>query len=350
MKRVLVTGGSGFIGSAFCRELLRRGLTVLNVDALTYAAATGTTRDFDQSANYHFAKADIRDAAAMARLVEDFKPDAICNAAAESHVDRSIASPRDFLDTNVMGVFVLLEAALPYWRALPAGQREAFRFIQISTDEVFGSAEPGVRFTAETRYDPSSPYSASKAAGDHLARAWGRTYGLPVIVTNCSNNYGPFQFPEKFVALTIVNGLAGADISVYGDGLNIRDWLYVDDHARGLADALAAGRPGATYLFGGNAERTNIQVAETICDTLDDLNRPNGSRRDLIKYVQDRPGHDRRYAVDVSATTAELGWSPSESFESGLRRTIDWYAANEWWWRPLEKRYDGRRLGLIKAV
>ncbi|BCW88369.1 dTDP-glucose 4,6-dehydratase 2 [Alphaproteobacteria bacterium SO-S41] len=348
--RVIVTGGSGFIGSALCRHLVReRGASVLNIDALTYAAAPGTLADIEARPEYRFAKGDIRDAAAMMRLVADFKPTAICNVAAESHVDRSISGPKAFLETNITGVFAMLEAARSYWDGLSEPARSAFRFVQVSTDEVFGTAAAGTRFTEETPYDPSSPYSASKAAGDHLVRAWGRTYGLPVVLTNCSNNYGPYQFPEKFIPLALLSALHAGEIPVYGDGQNVRDWLFVDDHARGIADAMAKGVPGESYLFGGNAERRNIEVAHAICDALDAVHRPNEPRRNLIRHVTDRPGHDRRYAVDFSKAERELGWTPSVSFEDGLARTIAWYSENAWWWQPLQTRYDGRRIGLLKT-
>ena len=348
--RVIVTGGSGFIGSALCRHLvMKHGASVLNIDALTYAAAPGTLADLEAHPNYRFEKGDIRDAANMMRLVEGFAPTAICNAAAESHVDRSISGPKAFLDTNVNGVFAMLEAARGYWDKLSGASRADFRFVQVSTDEVFGTAAPGTRFTETTRYDPSSPYSASKAAGDHLARAWGRTYGLPVIITNCSNNYGPYQFPEKFIPLALLSALNAGEIPVYGDGQNVRDWLFVEDHARGIADAMIKGVPGEAYLFGGDAERRNIDVAHAICDTLDAMHRPNEPRRNLIRHVVDRPGHDRRYAIDYAKAERELGWTPSVSFEEGLAKTITWYAENAWWWGPLQTRYDGRRIGLLKS-
>ena len=348
--RVIVTGGSGFIGSALCRHLvLERGASVLNIDALTYAAAPGTLADIEGRPEYRFAKGDIRDAAAMMQFVADFKPTAICNVAAETHVDRSISGPKAFLETNITGVFAMLEAARSYWDGLSEPARSAFRFVQVSTDEVFGTAAAGTRFTEETPYDPSSPYSASKAAGDHLVRAWGRTYGLPVVLTNCSNNYGPYQFPEKFIPLALLSALHAGEIPVYGDGQNVRDWLYVDDHARGIADAMAKGVPGESYLFGGSAERRNIEVAYAICDALDAVHRPNEPRRNLIRHVTDRPGHDRRYAVDFSKAERELGWTPSVSFEDGLARTIAWYSENAWWWQPLQTRYDGRRIGLLKT-
>jgi dTDP-glucose 4,6-dehydratase len=348
-KTVLVTGGAGFIGSAVCRRLVRRGgYRVINLDCLTYAGNRASLKDVEDSRHYAFLKADIRDEAAVADILRREDVDAIMHLAAESHVDRSIDGPGAFLDTNVTGTFRLLDTALGYWRALDPGRRQSFRFHHISTDEVFGDLpfDSGV-FTETSAYAPSSPYAASKAASDHLARAWHHTYGLPVVISNCSNNYGPYQFPEKLIPLVILNALEGRELPVYGKGANVRDWLHVEDHARALEQVLDAGRPGESYNVGGRAERTNLQVVKTICDLLDAREpladeRP---RRELIKFVADRPGHDRRYAIDPAKIERELGWAPGRDFEDGLANTIDWYLANEWWWRPLRERYDGARLG-----
>lgn len=353
-KRVIVTGGAGFIGSALIRMLIREtDCEVLNLDKLTYAGNLSSLKEIDASPRYRFERADICDAAAVARIFSEFRPDAVAHLAAESHVDRSIDGPLAFVKTNVLGTATLLDAAAAYWRALPEGSRAAFRFLLVSTDEVFGSLEDKEGFFRETTpYDPRSPYSASKASADHLARAWFHTYGLPVLITNCSNNYGPYHFPEKLIPLVILNALDGKKLPVYGKGENIRDWLYVDDHARALSLVLSKGRPGETYVVGGHNERTNLQVVQTICDTLD-AERPGRPRelgiasfRDLITFVKDRPGHDLRYAIDPAKLTAELGWKPREAFETGIRKTVRWYLDNEWWWRPIrEKKYAGERLG-----
>lgn len=347
--RVMVTGGCGFIGSAVVRRLLAQTeAEVLNLDKLTYAASLASVADYENHPRYRFARADVADAQAVEGWFRAFDPDAVLHLAAESHVDRSIDGPAAFLHSNVVGTFTLLEAARRHLARLPAGRAERFRFQHISTDEVFGSLGPDGAFVETTAYDPSSPYSATKAASDHLVRAWGRTYGLPVLVTNCSNNYGPYQFPEKLIPLMILNGLEGWPLPVYGTGGNIRDWLYVEDHAEALLAVLARGRTGETYNVGGGAERTNLAVVEAICAALDHL-RPHSPwrpHRQLIRFVADRPGHDARYAIDAGKIMTELGWRPSESFETGLARTVGWYLDNPGWWQPLRSRYDGGRLGL----
>ena len=349
-RSILVTGGAGFIGSALCRHLVRSGrYRVINLDKLTYAGNLASLAQIEGSPDYRFVEGDIADGELVGELLREEQVDAISHLAAESHVDRSIDGPSQFIDTNIVGTFRLAEAALRYWQGLDEERKTAFRFHHVSTDEVFGDLpfDSGV-FTEETPYRPSSPYSASKAASDHLVRAWHHTYGLPVVVSNCSNNYGPYHFPEKLVPLVILNALHERPLPVYGKGANVRDWLYVDDHARALEKVVTAGRPGATYLIGGRAERTNLEVVEAICDLLDTRRpRPGGARhRDLITFVSDRPGHDRRYAIDPSTIERELGWEAEESFETGLAKTIDWYLAREDWWRPLrDQRYAGERLG-----
>lgn len=348
IKRILVTGGAGFIGSAMCRYLIDDiGCSVLNVDKLTYAANPESLSVIRSRSGYEFLQADICDADAMDEAFSRFMPDAIVHLAAESHVDRSITGSEAFLQTNVRGTYVLLEAARRYWSGLDNSARERFRFLHVSTDEVFGSlAETGL-FTEDTPYSPSSPYSASKAAADHLAKAWCRTYGLPVVVSNCSNNYGPCQFPEKLIPLTILNALERKPLSVYGSGLNVRDWLYVGDHVRALHLLTERGKPGRSYNIGGDAEHTNIDIVQRICGIMDTLYPERPSHYGLIKYVADRPGHDYRYAIDASRIQAELGWRPSVSLQSGLEFTVRWYLDNEAWWLPLRERvYGGARLGL----
>jgi len=346
--RIIVTGGAGFIGSAVVRHLVAEGHEVLTIDALTYAGNLASLRAVEDNPRHRFLKADIRDGAAMTAAVADFRPDRIMHLAAESHVDRSITGAADFVTTNVMGTFALLEAARVYWNGLGAAEKAAFRFLHVSTDEVYGSLDhdPTALFREDTPYDPSSPYSASKAASDHLAKAWHRTYGLPVVVSNCSNNYGPYHFPEKLIPLTILNALAGKDLPVYGKGENIRDWLYVEDHARALDLIAAKGRPGETYNVGGRNERRNIDVVKRICAVLDELRPGNAPRESQIRFVTDRPGHDARYAIDATKLEDELGWRAQEDFDSGIAKTVQWYLDNEWWWRPLQDKYDGERLGL----
>jgi dTDP-glucose 4,6-dehydratase len=350
--RILVTGGAGFIGSALTRHLvLDLGAEVLVVDKLTYAGDRRSLHACEDRPGFAFLEADIVDGARIEPAIAAFQPDAVMHLAAESHVDRSIAGATPFIHTNVVGTFALLEATRAYWEGLDATARAAFRFLHVSTDEVYGSLGEAGAFTEVTPYDPRSPYSATKAASDHLARAWHETYGLPTLVTNCSNNYGPFHFPEKLIPLVALNALEGKALPVYGDGGNVRDWLHVEDHVRALVAVLRGGRPGATYNIGGRAERRNLQVVEAICDTLDRL-RPDaaGPRRRLITFVTDRPGHDRRYAIDPARIEQDLGWRAQETFESGLERTLRWYLDNEWWWRPLrERRYAGERLGLAAA-
>lgn len=345
--RILVTGGAGFIGSAVCRRLVGRGHMVLNLDKLTYAGNLESLRSLADAPNYKFLKADVCDQAAVQRAFADFRPEGVMHLAAESHVDRSITGSRAFVDTNVIGTFTMLEAARAHWLGLDGEARDAFRFLHVSTDEVYGSLGADGLFTEETRYDPSSPYSASKAAADHLASAWHRTYGLPVLISNCSNNYGPFHFPEKLIPLVILNALHGRELPVYGAGENVRDWLYVEDHAAALELVLAHGSPGETYNVGGRNERRNIDVVRAICGLLDRL-RPAGTPHErLIRFVADRPGHDQRYAIDAGKLERELGWRAAETFDTGLERTVRWYLANEWWWRPLrDKVYAGERLGL----
>lgn len=347
--RVIVTGGAGFIGSAVCRDLVRRGgFEVLNIDKLTYAGNLASLKSVEDAGNYRFIKADICDAEAMWEAFDRFRPDCVMHLAAESHVDRSITGAREFIDTNVTGTFVLLEAARRYWMGLGSDKAEAFRFLHVSTDEVYGSLGATGCFVETTPYDPSSPYSASKAAADHLAGAWQRTYGLPVVMSNCSNNYGPFHFPEKLIPLTILNALHGKALPVYGQGENVRDWLYVEDHADALFQIVSRGRPGEKYNVGGGNERRNIDVVRRVCEILDEL-RPDGAPHErLVEFVDDRPGHDARYAIDATKLESELDWRAGETFETGIEKTVRWYVDNEWWWRPLrEKVYRGERLGLV---
>lgn len=346
--RIIVTGGAGFIGSALVRHLvLEGGHDVLTLDALTYAGNLASLRAVEGHARHRFVHADIRDGAAMARAITDFRPDRIMHLAAESHVDRSITGAADFIQTNVIGTFTLLEATRLWWTDLPASARAAFRFLHVSTDEVYGSLGATGRFSEDTHYDPSSPYSASKAASDHLVKAWGRTYGLPVVVSNCSNNYGPCHFPEKLIPLTILNATEGRDLPIYGDGEQVRDWLYVEDHVRALDCIAARGRVGETYAVGGGNERRNIDVVRAICAVLDRVRPARAPYDRLIRFVPDRPGHDARYAIDAGKLERELGWRPRESFESGIEKTVRWYLDNGWWWQPLRRTYGGQRLGLI---
>ncbi|MDX1823022.1 MAG: dTDP-glucose 4,6-dehydratase [Paracoccaceae bacterium] len=345
--KILVTGGAGFIGSAVVRRAVADGLSVVNLDALTYAASLENVAGVADSPLYSFEHADIRDRAALDRIFATHAPDAVMHLAAESHVDRSIDGPGDFIETNITGTYNLLEAARAYWQK--AGKPEGFRFHHISTDEVYGSlpADPSVMFTEETGYDPRSPYSASKASSDHLVRAWGETYGLPVVLTNCSNNYGPYHFPEKLIPVTILNALAGKPLPIYGDGSNIRDWLYVEDHADALLLVLQKGALGRSYNIGGENERTNLELVRTICGILDELRPGPAPYADLITFVTDRPGHDARYAIDATRIREELGWRPSVTVEEGLRRTVQWYLDNESWWRALQERSGvGQRLGV----
>jgi len=349
---VLVTGGAGFIGSALVRHLLTNTKArVVNLDALTYAGNLGSLESVSGHPKYRFERADIGDLRAVREVLGRYRPDAVVHLAAESHVDRSIDGPAAFVQTNILGTYTLLEAALAYWKSLDAAKREGFVFHHVSTDEVFGSLPETGMFTESSAYQPNSPYAASKAAADHLVRAWYRTYGLPVIVTNCSNNYGPYQFPEKLVPLTIINALNGKSLPVYGTGANVRDWLYVEDHVRALWVVATNGEVGATYNIGANNERTNLDVVKAICSTLDRL-LPQSSCRphaSLIEFVADRPGHDRRYAIDAEKIGRDLGWKPIETFESGLAKTVRWYLDNRAWWQDiLTRRYAGERLGLAK--
>ena len=353
MKRIIVTGGAGFIGSAVVRHLIsQHDVTVLNLDKLTYAGNLESLNSVSKCPSYRFVQGDICDSALLTHVLCEFEPDAIMHLAAESHVDRSIDGPSAFIQTNVVGTATLLEAAAAYWRGLEGEKRERFRFLHISTDEVYGSLGSDGLFTETTPYDPRSPYSASKAASDHLVMAWHHTYGLPVLITNCSNNYGPFHFPEKLIPLVILNALDGKPLPIYGKGDNVRDWLYVEDHAKALVTVLDRGAVGETYNVGGNNERTNLQVVEAICDALDQL-RPErlaalsiGSFRELITFVPDRPGHDKRYAIDATKLRTQLGWTPEENFDTGIVKTVQWYLDNDWWWKPIrEKKYAGQRLG-----
>jgi dTDP-glucose 4,6-dehydratase len=376
MKKVMVTGGAGFIGSAVCRYLVKeKSCAVLNVDKLTYAGVKESLREIEDSPLYRFAQVDVCDKEGIAALFADFQPDAVMHLAAESHVDRSIDGPAAFIETNVFGTYNMLECAREYWSGLPESEKEAFRFHHISTDEVYGSLGAEGLFKETTPYDPRSPYSSSKASSDHLVMAWYHTYGLPVVVTNCSNNYGPYHFPEKLIPLVILNALDEKPLPIYGKGDNIRDWLYVEDHARALVTVVETGGVGETYNVGGRNERTNLEVVETICDILDELRplsdgndersflndgeEPNQppttnhqpkkqikSYKDLICFVADRPGHDARYAIDASKLEMELGWKAQENFDTGIRKTVQWYLDNDWWWRPIrEGRYSGERLG-----
>ncbi len=339
--KILVTGGAGFIGSAVVRHIINNTQDyVVNVDKLTYAGNLESLSDVSESQRYFFEQADICDAAEMARIFAEHKPDAVMHLAAESHVDRSITGPAAFIETNIVGTYVLLEAARAYWSALDEDAKQAFRFHHISTDEVYGDLphpdeaqvdEPLPLFTEKTAYAPSSPYSASKASSDHLVRAWLRTYGMPTLVTNCSNNYGPYHFPEKLIPLVILNALEGKPLPIYGKGDQIRDWLYVEDHARALYVVVTQGVAGETYNIGGHNEKQNLDVVHTICDLLDEIVPKEGSYRDQITYVTDRPGHDRRYAIDADKISRELGWKPQETFESGIRKTVQWYLDNQRW-------------------
>jgi dTDP-glucose 4,6-dehydratase len=343
--KILVTGGAGFIGSAVVRHAIRTGHSVINLDALTYAANLGNVEPVANSPNYAFEHADIRDRAALDRILALHMPEAVMHLAAESHVDRSIDGPGDFIDTNITGTFNLLEAARAYW--VSQGKPEGFRFHHVSTDEVYGSLGETGQFTEETPYAPNSPYSASKAASDHLVRSWHETYGLPVLVTNCSNNYGPYHFPEKLIPVVILKALAGLPIPVYGKGENVRDWLYVEDHADALLTVLENGMVGRTYNIGGENERRNIDLVQTICSILDRTRPKPAPYSEQITFVEDRPGHDLRYAVDPTRIRNELGWRPSVTVEEGLARTVQWYIDNEAWWRPLlDRRGVGQRLGV----
>ena len=347
----MVTGGAGFIGSAVCRYYINEtDIEVVNVDKLTYAANPRSLDNIAGDPRYNFIQADICDGKAMAEILDLHKPDGIMHLAAESHVDRSITGAGDFIQTNIVGTYSLLDAARHYWMGLDDVLKDSFRFLMVSTDEVYGSLGADGLFHETTAYDPSSPYSASKAASDHLALAWYRTYGFPALISNCSNNYGPYQFPEKLIPLIFINALNGDPLPVYGDGSNIRDWLYVDDHARALHMILTQGRLGEKYNVGGRNERTNLQVVHQVCDLLDDAQPSDNARRELITYVTDRPGHDHRYAIDATKLENELGWRASENFESGMEKTVRWYLDNENWWKPLhDKIYKGERLGLLKT-
>lgn len=351
-RKALVTGGAGFIGSAVVRHLVMDlGWDVTVVDKLTYAGTRSSLAAVETLPNARLIQADICDAPRMAEIITQTGPDIIMHLAAETHVDRSIDGPADFINTNIVGTYTLLEAALAYWRKLGGDKAKAFRLHHISTDEVYGALGDEGSFVETTPYDPRSPYSASKAASDHLVKAWLHTYGLPVVVSNCSNNYGPFQFPEKLMPLMIIKGLANEPLPVYGKGHNVRDWLFVDDHARALALIARSGRVGETYNVGGDAERRNIDVVQAICNSLDLLApRPKGgSRRDLITFVADRPGHDHRYSIDFTKLNGELGWTPQESFESGMLKTVQWYLDNRAWWEPLVEKQASARRGLARA-
>ncbi|MFG6562386.1 dTDP-glucose 4,6-dehydratase [Sulfitobacter sp. 1A15299] len=345
--KILVTGGAGFIGSAVIRKVIADGHEVVNLDALTYAACLENVAGVADSPLYHFEHANICDRAKLAHIFDAHQPDAVMHLAAESHVDRSIDGPGAFIETNITGTYNMLEVARACWIA--QGRPESFRFHHISTDEVFGSLpdDPTVKFTEETPYDPRSPYSASKAASDHLVRAWHETYGLPVVLSNCSNNYGPYHFPEKLIPVIILNALAGKPLPIYGNGANIRDWLYVEDHADALLAVLRKGEIGRSYNIGGENERSNLELVRTLCAILDELRPADHPYADLITFVADRPGHDARYAIDPTRIREELGWRPSVTVEEGLRRTVQWYLENEDWWRALQDRAGvGERLGV----
>ena len=350
--KIVVTGGAGFIGSAVCRMLVGDlGVEVVNIDCLTYAANLHSLESIANDKRYAFYQINISDKAAVTDILRLEQPDAIMHLAAESHVDRSITGSAAFIETNIVGTYALLEAARAYWSELPVRRKEAFRFLHVSTDEVFGSLGDEGLFSETTAYDPSSPYSASKAASDHLAMAWHRTYGLPVVLSNCSNNYGPYHFPEKLIPLMITNALLGRELPIYGMGTNVRDWLYVEDHARALLTVVAKGTPGERYTVGGRNEKSNLEVVHKICELLDGLaaREDGASHTSAITLVEDRPGHDYRYAIDASNIEKELGWRAQETFESGLGKTVRWYLDNEMWWMPLRlKTYSGERLGILK--
>ena len=356
---ILLTGGCGFIGSNLVRVILRDGgqmgqpLRVINLDALTYAGNRASLADIENDPRYLFVHGDIRDSRLVKSILHEHSVDAVLNLAAESHVDRSIDSPEPFFDANVIGTLRILEASRRYWLELPSERKQNFRFLHVSTDEVYGSLQPeDAAFSEETPYAPNSPYAASKAASDHAVRAYGHTYGLPTLTTNCSNNYGPYQFPEKLIPLVILNALDGKPLPIYGDGMNVRDWLYVEDHCDGILSVLRCGRVMDTYNIGGLNEQTNLEVVGTICASLDRLRpRADGaSYRSQITFVPDRPGHDRRYAIDCSKIQKELGWAPKESFATGMERTARWYLDNRPWWRELQERYQQQRLGLSPAA
>ncbi len=346
--KIIVTGGAGFIGSALIRHAIAElNWTVLNIDVLTYAGNLSSLEEVRQESRYHWLRADICDLDTISNAFDRFRPDAVMHLAAESHVDRSIDGPAEFIRTNVVGTYMLLEAARRYWTGLPIDDKTRFRFHHVSTDEVYGSLGETGLFSEQTPYNPRSPYSASKAASDHFVKAWWHTYGLPVLVTNCSNNYGPYQFPEKLIPLVILNALERRPLPVYGRGENVRDWLFVEDHARALTLVVKKGVPGETYNVGGRNERKNLDVVGAICDCLDELQpHPAGSYRNLIEFVPDRPGHDLRYAIDATKIETELGWRAQEAFDTGIRKTVQWYLDNEWWWKPIrEAKYAGDRLG-----
>ena len=351
MRNVLVTGGAGFIGSAVCRHLVGAGANVLNVDSLTYAGNLASLAPVDNAPNYRFARIDICDRPAIAEALQAFQPDHVIHLAAESHVDRSITGSDAFIQTNILGTFSMLEAARAYWLGLAGEKRDGFRFLHVSTDEVYGSLGEAGLFVETTSYDPSSPYSASKAASDHLVSAWAHTYRFPAVISNCSNNYGPYHFPEKLIPLVILNAVHGKTLPVYGEGSNVRDWLYVEDHARALDLIVSRGRIGEKYNIGGRNERRNIDVVRTICAILDRLCPGDRPHAELIEFVTDRPGHDQRYAIDATKLERELGWQARETFETGIEKTVRWYLDNEWWWRPLrEKVYAGERLGMLREA
>ena len=346
-RRIIVTGGAGFIGSALVRALVADGAAVLCIDRLTYAGELSSLGDAADRENFRFLKADIRDRSAMAAALAEFRPHVVYHLAAESHVDRSIDGPREFVDTNIVGTFVLLETARDYLEKLHAAERERFRFVHVSTDEVFGSASPDSRFSETSPYDPSSPYSASKAASDHIVLAWHRTFGVPAILTNASNNYGPYQFPEKLIPLMIINAIERKPLPVYGQGVNVRDWMHVDDHVRALRLIAGQGRAGSRYNIGSGNERRNLDVVAGLCAALDSRIPGGAPHADLMEFVEDRPGHDLRYAIDAARLREELGWRPQIGFEQGLESTVDWYLDNRWWWQPLRgQRYAGERQGL----
>lgn len=345
--KILITGGAGFIGSTLCQHLISStDHDVINVDKLTYASNLASLASVQDNPRYQFIQADIIDRHLIEEVLLKHEPDWIIHLAAESHVDRSLSEAADFINTNIIGTYALLEAARTYWTSLAGAKKSTFRFLHVSTDEVYGSLGENGLFCEQTAYDPSSPYSASKAASDHLAMAWHRSYDLPVLISNCSNNYGPRQFPEKLIPLMIINGLSNKPLPVYGNGTNVRDWLFVEDHAKALILILEKGAVGEKYNVGGHNERSNIDVVTGICDRLDQAVPADYSRRDLIEFVTDRPGHDQRYAIDASKLETQLGWKADEDFESGLTKTVDWYITNRNWWQPLQKIYSGQRLGV----